>query len=95
MLVGDRRYAAQAVDGGERRFFDDVGCMASWFEGRGEEPAHAWVRDAEAARWVDVRRARFAPGAKTPMDFGFEAREGGPLGWAEVRERVRAARRGP
>jgi copper chaperone NosL len=96
MLVGDRRYAAQVVSDGERRHFDDVGCLVLWLEERRGGPApRVWVRDAEASRWVDARSARYEPGAKTPMDFGFEARSGGALAWDDMRARVLAKRRAP
>lgn len=95
MLVGDKRFAAQIVHDGERRSFDDVGCLVLWLEERHVEPARAWVRDGEASRWVDAKVARYEGGAKTPMDFGFEARAGGALSWDEMRGRVVAKRRRP
>ncbi len=88
MLVSDKRYAAQATMDGERRFFDDIGCMVLWADERRAPPHPAWVRDAEQGTWVDARGARYAEGAKTPMDFGFEARAAGGLAWDEMRARV-------
>jgi hypothetical protein len=79
---------------GERSFFDDIGCMVLWAEGRGAPPALSWVRDAEQGVWLDARAARYAEGAKTPMDFGFEARAAGGLAWDEVRAKVSQKRRG-
>lgn len=76
MLVGDRRFAAEIVVNGERRFFDDIGCYVLWTS---EHPRakveHAWVREAEEGRWIDASSARYVQGARTPMDFGFEARD--------------------
>lgn len=95
MLVGDKRYAAQLVHDGDRRFFDDIGCLVLWLEEHGVKPQRIWVRDAEASRWVDAKSARYEAGAKTPMDFGFEARAGGAFGWDEMRGRVVAKRRTP
>lgn len=85
MVVGDRRSAAQIGGDGERRYFDDVGCMASWLEKH--SAAHAWVRD-EDGRWIDARAARYAEGAKTPMDFGFVPSKSG-IDWDELRARLR------
>ena len=90
MLVGDRRYAAQAVAGGERRYFDDIGCMVLWMEDRRSRPDHVWVRSRD--RWVDAESARYARGAKTPMDFGLEARPDDGIGWDEARAHVLAKR---
>lgn len=87
MLVGDRRYAAQAIDEhGERRFFDDVGCLAAWSTTRGL-PAAAWVRD-ETDAWVDARAARYGDGFKTPMDSGFAAARTGTSSWDDVARAV-------
>lgn len=87
MLVSDRRYAAQAVTSGDRKYFDDIGCMVLWMASMKAPPERSWVRAAD--RWVDAKSARYAAGARTPMDFGFEAVTGeGGVGWEEMRERV-------
>jgi copper chaperone NosL len=92
MLVGDRRYAAQVIDEvGEHRFFDDIGCMVLWMEAH-KVPEHAWVH-APTGAWVDARTARYASGARTPMDFGFEVASADGVGFAEVREAVLAKKR--
>jgi hypothetical protein len=90
MVVGDRRYAAQAVADGDRRWFDDVGCMVLWEDARKTKPTHRWVRDAEAGGWLDARVARYVAGAKTPMDFGFEGRKTGGVSFDEMRDLVLA-----
>jgi hypothetical protein len=90
MIVGDKRSAAQVGGDGERRFFDDVGCMASWLEkNRG---ARAWVR-TEDGLWIDARSARYVDGAKTPMDFGFVPAQTG-FDWDELCARLAKTRRG-
>lgn len=91
MLVSDKRYAAQAVVDGDRRYFDDIACMVEWLAGKKAE--RTWVRDAGADRWLEAARARYVRGAKTPMDFGFEARPEGGVGWDEMRDAV-VARKG-
>jgi hypothetical protein len=86
MLVGDRRAAAQLSAGGQRRFFDDIGCMVLWIEKAHVKPERVWVREG-GLRWVDAKTTRYAHGARTPMDFGFApAAEG--MGWDEMREKV-------
>lgn len=92
MIVGDERFAAQAIDQqGDRLFFDDVGCLATYLH---EHPQarHAWV--LSRGSWVDARKASFRAGAKTPMDYGFEAEPGGPVAWNEVSVRANASRSG-
>lgn len=77
MIVGDRRYAAQVLaQNGRRSYFDDLGCLVHYVEDRRIAIVGMWVRDAQSDRWLDARAARYARGAHTPMDFGFEARAG-------------------
>lgn len=93
MLVQDRQHAAQAVEAGDRFYFDDIGCLVLWQ--RGHAPSRAWVRDGVTPGWLDAATARYRDGATTPMDFGFEGRsDGGPLGFGDVRERVLAREAG-
>ena len=85
MLVSDKRYAAQVAYDGDRYFFDDIGCMVLWMDAR-KPGAKAWVRSATSAEWLDARAAFYVAGARTPMDFGFEAnaRDGVPFDTARV-----------
>jgi hypothetical protein len=96
MLVSERASAAQAVlDNGERKFFDDVGCMVAW-EAREQPKVKArWVRGPEAEGWVEPSTAKFSSGNPTPMDFGFVAAVDG-VTWDEVVHAVQTkARRVP
>lgn len=89
MLVSEPPHAAQAVGAdGARHYFDDLGCMALYAE---EKPLQrAWARDGASGTWLDVEKASFKKGAKTPMDFGFEVvAAGGELDWTAVRGAVR------
>ena len=94
MLVSDKRYAAQLVDeAGEHRFFDDVGCMVLFMEGK--RPAErAWARESTGGTWIDARTAKYVQGARTPMDFGFEARADGTVAFETVRAAVVEKKRG-
>lgn len=89
MLLSDRRFGAQLLTGeGERKFFDDLGCLVVFLDERRVRDARAWTRDAGGDGWLDVQAARYAAGAPTPMDFGYEARAGAGLTWEAVRARV-------
>lgn len=95
MLVSDPPHAAQLVSAdGTRVYFDDVGCMAGYVLERNLSPARMWVR-AEGGGWVDARPAKFARGAKTPMDYGFTPAPSGDATWADVEQaaKKRAERR--
>jgi len=89
MLVSGPRFAAQILTAqGDHLYFDDVGCMATFLARHKDAPSHAWVRDAKG-NWVTADRARFSKGARTPMDYGFEFSETGPLSWTAVEEAAR------
>ena len=93
MLVSDKRYAAQVIDDeGEHRYFDDVGCMVLWMDAH-KPPARSWVRDATSGVWLDARAAKYVHGARTPMDFGFEAHAADGVPLETVRDAVLAKKR--
>lgn len=92
MLVSDRRYAAEIVVDGERRWFDDIGCMIVWREAHAPA-SRAWVHAGD--RWLDAAGARYVSGAATPMDFGFAVATDGALDYATVRAGALARDRGP
>jgi copper chaperone NosL len=94
MVLTDKHFGAELVTSdGERFFFDDVGCMVLFVEERHVPLTHAWVHDAETGTWLDARTARFRAGATSPMDFGFDAREGVGVSWDEMRDHVLAKSR--
>lgn len=78
MLVSEKAPAAQAVlKNGQRKFFDDVGCLVAWEAREHPEVVARWVRGPNAEGWVDPAQARFAEGQPTPMDYGFIAADEG------------------
>jgi hypothetical protein len=92
MLVGDKLHAGQVVAGGDRRYFDDLGCMVQWLAEHGGKAEKVWARDPEGLRWVDAKSATYGDGAKTPMDFGFETRAPG-ISWDELGVRITQKKR--
>jgi hypothetical protein len=87
MVLSDPRYAAQAsTKEGRRLYFDDVGCMASFLNGRKIEPVRAWIR--MGAHWHDARTTRYARDGRTPMGFGFVPREHGPFDLTTLRQAI-------
>lgn len=84
MLVSDPRFGAELTTReGDRLFFDDPGCMASYVRERSPHVRRMWVHDATGA-WVDATQARFRTGASSPMDFGFQADAAGSADWSDV-----------
>jgi copper chaperone NosL len=92
MIVDNPRFAAQLLDaGGERRFFDDIGCLAEALDKLAAAPRGIWVRSADG-RWIDARTARYADSAPSPMDYGFVPDADGKHDFEAVRRAVRARR---
>ncbi|MFN8626817.1 MAG: hypothetical protein U0587_12680 [Candidatus Binatia bacterium] len=71
MTVSDARLASQVAAPGELpRFFDDLGCLASFLKaGRAAAGATAFVTDHRTKAWVRADRAIYTrvPGIETPM----------------------------
>ena len=71
MGVSDRRFAAQLVAPSEEpRFFDDIGCLASYLKGRTPPTgAVAFVADHRTKSWVPASGAVYTRvgGIATPM----------------------------
>jgi copper chaperone NosL len=71
MAVSDARFASQLVAPGELpRFFDDLGCLATFLKaGRAPAEAAAFVADHRTKAWVRADRAVYArvTGLTTPM----------------------------
>jgi copper chaperone NosL len=72
MAVSDVRYAAQLVAPGEEpKFFDDIGCLATYVREHAcaVERATAYVADHRTRAWVPAVHAVFArvPRVETPM----------------------------
>jgi copper chaperone NosL len=71
MAVSDARFAAQLVAAGEEpRFFDDVGCLATFLKaGRAPASATAFVADHQTRAWVRADAAVYTrvPTLATPM----------------------------
>ena len=90
MLISEKRHAAEIVYDGERKYFDDIGCMIGWIHERKAEPQNAWVRDTMTDRWIVATSARYVSGAHTPMDSGFEATMNKGIAYEEMRAAVLA-----
>lgn len=83
MLVSEPPHAAELVTvDGNRVFFDDIGCMATYLGERDVKPRKMWVRFE--SKWVDARTVKFRSGEKTPMDYGFAVAPDGNLDFAQV-----------
>ena len=90
MLLSDKHTAAQLwLASGERRYFDDVGCLVSSLADEKLSPAAIWVRTPDGLGWAPAATAHFASGGRTPMDFGYVPADVG-ISWAELVRQVRS-----
>jgi hypothetical protein len=88
MLVSEKAPSAQALlQNGQRRFFDDVGCLVAWEAREQPQLAAHWVRGPGGEGWVAPEATRFQAGVPTPMDYGFVAATDG-VTFDEVRAAV-------
>lgn len=91
MLVSDPDSAAQLITSqGERLYFDDVGCMASYLADNAQRARHSWVH--VGSQWLQASAAHYRAGAATPMGFGIVPAVSGALDWAAVTKAVAAQR---
>jgi len=101
MAVSQRQFAAEVVTlGGTVDYFDDIGCLARWWnERRPPAGSGVFVVDDESGRWLEAGGAHYVQSDRlnTPMRFGLVAFagaaqaeaaaaefEGRLLGWDEV-----------
>lgn len=97
MVFADRRFAAEVWDRdtNRARIYDDFGCavLASAENGRLDDATVPfWVTDdADPARWLDARTARYRNDVVTPMGYGHSAGPAAdhPLAFAAAAEAIR------
>jgi copper chaperone NosL len=82
MAVSDARFAAQLVVPGETpKFFDDIGCLATYVARQRvtDAAAVAYVADHRTKQWVPAAAAVYSrvPGLATPMSSGLVAHADG------------------
>jgi len=78
MVVSDRHNTTQVKDPktGKAYMFDDIGCMALWFEEEKIEwrdSAIVWITDVNTGEWIDAKSAFYDTENITPMAYGFSA----------------------
>jgi nitrous oxide reductase accessory protein NosL len=77
MVITDTTHAAEVIaPDGKTWFFDDPGCMIKWIEDKPfKKEAVIWVKAVDTGKWIDAKKAWYAQTDKTPMHYGFGARE--------------------
>ncbi len=93
MIIKKLENSAEVVSpDGRTWFFDDVGCMVLWLEGKKfKEDAKLWAYTLDSKKWVDAKRASYGVTDHTAMHYGFGAREqegNGTIDFDEMRLRM-------
>lgn len=80
MGLAEKEYSAQSINQyGEVIWFDDLGCLIYYKEGEdwkrfAEEGAvKSWIGDCETGAWIEVEKAFYRYGDRTPMGYGYGA----------------------
>ena len=78
MVVSDRHNTTQVRDPqtGKTYMFDDIGCMALWFDEENikwRDKAVVWITDVDTGEWIDAKKAFYDTQNITPMAYGFSA----------------------
>lgn len=78
MVVSDRHNTTQVKDPqtGKKYMFDDIGCMALWFDEENiewKDKAIVWITDVKTGKWIDAKKAFYDTENITPMAYGFSA----------------------
>ena len=78
MVVSDRKNTVQIrnPDTQKTYMFDEIGCMAIWFEEEKiewKDRAIVWINDVNTGEFIDARKAFYDTQNVTPMAYGFSA----------------------
>jgi hypothetical protein len=95
MLVSEKRFAAQIVEGHRALHFDDPGCLFEHLRAAGEPRGKLWFHHLSEDRWLAGDQVGFVAASPTPMGYGLGAVDAGApgaLSLAEARRKALAAR---
>ncbi len=79
MGMADQKYSVQSINQYEEViWFDDLGCLIEYMENPGwerfgGESAISWIGDCETGEWIEVEKAWYRYGDRTPMGYGYGA----------------------
>ncbi len=101
MGIAEPNYAVQAINKkGKVIWFDDIGCYVEYIETpdwnkftMGEKPK-VWIADADTGQWLDIEKAWYRFGDRTPMGFGYGAVKGNKKGYYDYKTTVKRIKEG-
>jgi copper chaperone NosL len=80
MGLAEQEYSAQAINQwGEVIWFDDLGCYINfkgsedWKRFKDGGQVQAWIGHCRTGEWIDLEKAQYIYGDRTPMGYGYGA----------------------
>jgi len=80
MGLAEKEYSVQSVNQWEEViWFDDLGCFVNhqesddWKRFAGDGIVKSWIGHCETGEWIEVQKAYYRYGDRTPMGFGYGA----------------------
>ncbi len=80
MGLAEQEYSVQSInEWGEVVWFDDLGCLVyykgsdDWNRFAGDGIVKSWIGHCETGEWIEVEKAYYRFGDRTPMGYGYGA----------------------
>jgi len=80
MGLAEQEYSVQSINQYEEViWYDDLGCLIyyketdDWKRFAGDGSVKSWIGDCETGEWIEVEKAWYRYGDRTPMGYGYGA----------------------
>lgn len=80
MGLAEQEYSAQSINQwGKVLWYDDLGCYVNfvgsedWKRFAGDGKVQTWIGHCETGEWIDIEKAYYRYGDRTPMGYGYGA----------------------
>ena len=101
MGIAERNYAVQAINPrGKVLWFDDIGCFVeyqkdpNWKKFIADGTPKVWIADADTGEWIDIYKAYYRFGDRTPMGYGYGALKDKKDGYFDYKNTVKRIKQG-
>jgi len=101
MGIAEKNYAVQAINPrGKVLWFDDIGCFIeyqkdpNWKKFIADGTPKVWIADADSGEWIDIYKAYYRFGDRTPMGYGYGALKDKKDGYFDYKNTVKRIKQG-
>ena len=101
MGIAEKNYAVQAINPrGKVLWFDDIGCFIeyqkdpNWKKFIADGTPKVWIADADTGEWIDIYKAYYRFGDRTPMGYGYGALKDKKDGYFDYKNTVKRIKQG-